>query len=182
MPRVITFSRYFPKGHPKAGQPTRFMQKMWQGLIQVGNLEYREAMRKIIRDDFNADGVHWASKEWIPKWHTIRSGNRWKVGDKFSPRVWSGKPYASKQIQFAPDIEIKKVQDFEIVILGGVICFRINDRPRGQLYPLNAHLQEIAKNDGLNTDDLISWFTCHPKARKEGFRGQILCWNQDIEY
>lgn len=36
-----------------------------------------------------------------------------KVGDKFSPRVWSGKPYRSKMITIAPDIEVKQIWDFE---------------------------------------------------------------------
>lgn len=40
------------------------------------------------------------------KYHTIRAGNRFKKGDYFSPRIWTDKPYASKQYQFHPDILI----------------------------------------------------------------------------
>lgn len=47
------------------------------------------------------------------KSHTIRSGHRWKTNEHFSPCVWSGKPYRIPQIIFTPDIEIKKIRDFE---------------------------------------------------------------------
>lgn len=93
------------------------------------------------------------------KHHTIRNGNRWKVGDKFSPRVWSGKPYASKQIAIAPDIEIKKIWDFEI---------------KDAEYYLNGKalslgdLKIVAENDGLTVDELECWFNV-----KE-FSGQIM--------
>jgi hypothetical protein len=105
-----------------------------------------------------------------PKYHTIRAGHHFKVGDFFSPRVWSGKPYASKQIQFAPDIAVKKVWDFEI---------------RDYRYWLNRKwigstsdkMLEIAINDGLGLDDLHSWFK-YPKP----FYGQIICWNENINY
>lgn len=36
------------------------------------------------------------------KHHTIRAGNRFKTGDYFSPRVWSGSPYNSKQLNMRP--------------------------------------------------------------------------------
>jgi hypothetical protein len=31
MSRVLTFSRVFPAYHPKAGQPTGFVEKIWKG-------------------------------------------------------------------------------------------------------------------------------------------------------
>lgn len=62
---------------------------------------------KELEEVFNHDKfINGFSKE-----HTIRKGKRWKVGDKFSPRIWSGKPYKSKQIILAPDTEIKQVFD-----------------------------------------------------------------------
>lgn len=39
MSRVITFSRFFPKTHPKAGNPTFFVEKFWKGLQQIGYSE-----------------------------------------------------------------------------------------------------------------------------------------------
>jgi hypothetical protein len=103
-----------------------------------------------------------------PKYHTIRAGHRWKVGDKFSPRVWSGKAYRSKQFIIGPDIEVKKVWDIEkhhdfFMINGNGVLAR--------------EVSELAKNDGLDELDLRHWFGKEPK-----FSGQIICWNDKIEY
>jgi hypothetical protein len=159
MSRVITFSRQFPSYHPKKGQPTYFVEKVCRG-IHSWSKEAKEI----------CDLDVWASC--IPKNHTIRAGKRWKVGDKFSPRVWSGKPYNSKQIIIAPDIEIKKVWDFEIK--DGL--FFIGE----DLYAYNSSvelLDKLAENDGLNQIDLLNWFK-YPKE----FSGQIISWNDKIEY
>jgi hypothetical protein len=105
------------------------------------------------------------------KHHTIRAGHRWKVGDLFSPRVWSGKPYNSKQIVIANDIQIKKIFDFELTFDD---LFFINDN----LYAYSSShdaLEALAKNDGLSQVDLLNWFN-------KPFKGQIICWNENIEY
>jgi hypothetical protein len=176
MARVITFSRYFPFYHPKAGEPTYFVEKIWNGLpIQVSY--------KMICD-LNPDKPidllwsFWRSIDYsyendsmTHKHHTIRAGHRWKAGDWFSPRVWSGKPYNSKMITIAPDIQIKKVWPLEINYPEpGFVMFSIN----GMCMPI----VEIAKNDGLTDDDLINWFM----NAKEGEPYQIICWNESINY
>jgi hypothetical protein len=97
MSKVITFSRVFPKYHPKAGQPTYFVEKFLSSINYKYYDEDRQFNPRLSVDIFE------------PKHHTIRNGNRWKVGDKFSPRVWSGKPYNSKQIILSDDVEIKQI-------------------------------------------------------------------------
>jgi len=180
MSRVMTFSRTFPAYHQKAGDPTYFVEKLSEGLWDRKDpelLEFYEDMlvqknnklwnshQNIITDFyFNLD---W-KKEYIPKHHTIRAGNNWKVGDKFRPRVWSGKPYNSPQITIAPDIEIVKVWKFDCDIEG---VFYLDGKW------IDVTSTELPKNDGLNTDDLLDWF---PVGKI--FSGQILCWNKDIEY
>ncbi|WP_315823031.1 hypothetical protein [Paraflavitalea speifideaquila] len=88
----------------------------------------------------------------LPKAHTIRAGNRWKAGDLASLRVWTGRPYNSKQIEFA-QVEVKKTWDISIaddfLHLGNGISGFNEDHPLIQL---------IAKNDGLSPTDFISWF------------------------
>jgi len=101
MSRIITFSRTFPAYHPKKGQPTYFVEKLLSSINYKYYDEDRQFNPRLSVDSFE------------PKHHTIRSGNRWKVGDKFSPRVWSGKPYNSKMITIAPDIEIKQIWGFQ---------------------------------------------------------------------
>jgi len=165
MSRVIIFSRNFPAYHPRKGEPTYFVEKILIGL----------GAKNIFHNIQDLDQLQILTAE--VKGHTIRKGNRWKVGDKFSPRVWSGKPYASKQIIIAPDIEVKKVWD--IYMVWGGYNFFISTK--GQDKPISVDM--AAKNDGLVTEDFINWFCVTKKSRKGGnFSGQIICWNENINY
>lgn len=190
MAKVLTFSRYFPAYHPKAGEPTYFVEKMWKSL------------EKLLPDQF-ADIVYEGGKKLgylyvdeilsivdaeTPKFHTIRGGNRFKAGDFFKPVFWgndinpkSGRsgPYHSKQIQFAPLIEVKKTWDFTLTWDDDVD--EIDVRIGGKWFcQLGAHATvELAKNDGLYMSDFIDWFV---KKKFEPFSGQIICWDESINY
>ena len=110
------------------------------------------------------------------KFHTLRAGSRWKVGDKFSPRVWSGKPYKSKQIIIAPDIEIKKIWNVEIFIASNQLHIGIRqDEKTHQLLSFG----EVAWNDGLSFEDMKDWFAVKPN---KAFIGQIICWKEGVNY
>ena len=175
MSRVITFSRFFPATHPRKGEPTYFVEHIWDSLMDAAEL----SMSKVVELSRSTgigelDFYKLRATEPQPKHHTIRAGNRWKVGDKFSPRVWSGKPYASKQIIIAPDIEIKKI--WNIGMTWGDYSWFISHDGR----PLSLDL--IAKNDGLETSDFKSWFHVHKRTSYGSFAGQILCWNESINY
>ncbi len=159
MSRVMTFSRVFPSYHPKAGEPTYFVEKIWES-IKMKDPDY---ISQFIWGD-------WLDQKFEPKHHTIRAGHRWKVGDKFSPRVRSGKPYQSKQIIIAPDIEVKKVWNIRI----DYIVHWIDSS--GRMFAIDD--DELAKNDGLGIQDFVDWFD----TRNGPFIGQIICWNDSIEY
>ena len=182
MSKVIIFSRQFPKYHPKAGQPTYFVEKIWE-VIGLPEKEYSFNLPDEYCNFLRKDSAEiWA------KYHTIRAGNRWIVGDKFSPRVWSGKPYKSKNIIFAKDIEIKKTWKFEIK------CER-NSEMRDdysnfiyidkKLVMENDYLK-LAKNDGLTEKDFCDWFNIESRGEEFKkpmfFSGQIICWNEKIVY
>jgi hypothetical protein len=93
-----------------------------------------------------------------------------------SLRIWSGLPYRSKQIEFA-QVEVKKVWEIEITIVNGAIGIKINGVTiKGMAGP------GIAKNDGLEWIDFVNWFNIHPKKKQQVFTGQIICWNDKIEY
>jgi len=182
MAKVITFSRTFPSYHPKAGEQTYFVEKFWISLIQEGELSIGrvcELSQETGIGDLDIYSIRRLDLK--PKHHTIRVGNRWKVGDKFSPRVWSGKPYNSKQIIIAPDIEIKKVYDFKIEVDADYVCILIDDWPffeENSKFVVNTGAIEIlAENDGLSVQDLKDWF----KWGKP-LKGQIICWNESVEY
>lgn len=166
MAKVITFSRTFPVYHPKAGKPTFFVEKFLKSIDEAHQLNVWD------RSDLSFIN-QWTLTECEPKHHTIRVGNRWKLGDKFSPRIWSDKPYKSKQIQFAPDTEIKKIYDIEMDAEG---VFYIN----GKYVDVTSSIcdgRTVADNDGLSSDDLLDWF---PVGKP--FKGQIICWNENINY
>ena len=176
MSKVITFSRTYPFYHPRKGEETFFVEKIWKFIYDAYEgsnnplAGYWENYDYTLGIDYNiSHNIH----NHYPKSHTIRNGNRWKVGDMFSPRIWSGKPYNSPQIIIGPDIEIKKIWRFDIEPLGGD-------------YLLNGHklnfdtLKIIAQNDGFTElDDFEPWFNV---KRNKGFCGQIICWNDKIEY
>lgn len=168
MAKVITFSMAFPSYHPKAGQPTFFVEKFLNSIYNEHWFD-TEFPELIFGSPISDDKKH----------HTIRAGNRWKVGDKFSPRVWgtdinpkSGRsgPYHSKQIIIAPDIEIKKVWDFEIKTDGRIYTSFINGDNVSQ-----DKMEVVAMNDGLSLSELYNWFN-------KSFEGQIICWNENINY
>ncbi len=176
MAKVITFSRTFPAYHSKKGQPTFFLEMVQGSLYNLG---------VDLKDFIKHPDIHMSNNMWnkSPKNHTIRSGNRWKAGDYFSPRVWGNNinpkngrsgPYHSNQITFAPDTLIVKTWDFEIC--GGE--FKINDKVyNGESEAIFEKLEEVAKNDGLDRHDLLEWFK-YPKP----FKGQIICWNESVSY
>lgn len=171
MSRVITFSQKFPAYHPRRGEPTNFVEQIYNFLYKQKTGDWSDAP-----GNASAYVVDLNTEIENIKGHTIRKGHRWKVGDKFSPRVWSGKPYFSNQITIAPDIEIKKVWDFKIE--GEVFRMRRTDRPDYNWFILGYHdLKVIAANDGLSVEDFYSWFQ-YPKP----FDGQIICWNESINY
>lgn len=167
--RVITFSTKFPANHPRKGEPTFFVEKIWQGLNSFPLMPDEIALPDPRLEEHLKN--HY-TKFYDEKWHTIRGGNRWKVGDWFSPRIWSGKPYQSKQIQFALPIQIKKIWNFKSV--GDY--FYLNEKQ------FDVTSSDLPLNDGLSTEDFLAWFDIHPKKNHLCFCGQVLCWGESIEY
>lgn len=169
MARTILFSRQYPSYHPRKGEPTYFVEKFLKAFEKEPWYADRiYEMGKSLGYAYVDDMLNVCDMV-TPKYHTIRSGNRWKIGDKFSPRFWSGKPYNSKQIIIGPDIEIKMIWDFEIKNE----LFLIHDK---MCTTESFVVMNLAKNDGLTVKDLLSWFQ-YPKP----FKGQIICWH-DIKY
>lgn len=186
MSRVMTFSRVFPSYHPKKSSQSNFVEKIHYSIWSSVSDDYidmidfiRDANKHLDRVVVNAfiDSLDMETR-FDPKHHTIRAGHRWKVGDKFSPRVWSGKPYQSKQIIIAPDIEVKKVWDVRIDLADQYETVYILDE-NGDQKDVDESL--LAKNDGLSDEDFYDWFDT-PKNRKSIFKGQIIAWNENINY
>ena len=178
--KVLTFSRHFPKGHPKAGQPTFFIEQTLNVVLPrgengiVNRNDINPAILPLINDFVLLAGEH-------RKHHTIRASNRFKPGDMASLRVWSGLPYRSKQIEFA-QVEVKKTWGFNIHIVGDDLMWQVPGSGSGSFDTKSESLKIIASNDGLEIRDFIDWFTIHPKAIGQAFTGQIITWSPNINY
>ena len=104
---------------------------------------------------------------------TIRNGHRWKEGDVFSPRRWSGKPYRSPMITLADPITVIKVYNFEKRSINDPYWYL-----DGRKIISKDLLYLIAKNDGFEHSshgyaDLKEWLR-FPTP----FDGQIICWGE----
>ena len=95
----------------------------------------------------------------IAKGTTIRAGNRWKAGDVFQPRIWTGKPYQSPQLAFMPELTILGTQSFEH---DGKGKFFLEGSELGFM-----QVQKIAAHDGLSPRSFVAWFS-------KPFKGQRL--------
>lgn len=192
MSKIITFSRYFPAHHPRKGKPTNFVEKIFTSFRETVHFRPNEPTHfyvdpqnlyelnkhlpfNLISDFVKEIGNY--SDKFDPKFHTIRAGNRWKVGDKFSPRVWSGKPYRSKQIIIAPDIEVKKVWKFDIENKDVFIDSQIVFDSESGFIEKSKMINAVAFADGLTVENFTAWFQ-YPKP----FSGQIISWNENINY
>lgn len=175
--KYIMFSKTFPAEHPRKGEPTWFVQKiLWSTLIMAGRSDlepYPSPAGKIVKD--------------LPKYHTIRGGfdegrgiplTRWEVGEIFSARIWEGKPYASKQSEFA-QLQIKQIWDITIDA-NGVISM---GKPGEQQYYISEEMEiKLANNDGLSLEDFQEWLVMPVFRKAKEWRGQIICWSDAINY
>lgn len=183
MAKVITVSQKFPAHHPKAGQPTHFVEKTWCSLGGVLD-EYRKPWENY--QDFH-NSILWSYRMYGSKHHTVRLGRRWKTGDMASIRTWgtdvnpksnrSG-PYHSKQIVLAPDVEVTVTN---VIISYDPYNFQpiriITDTSNQHTL---IHPRKLAENDGLELDDFKAWF--FPKEKNQAIEAQIICWNKNIKY
>lgn len=164
MGKVIILGRSFPAYHPKSGEPTWFVEKVWGSLLSCGKMSifdtigYEAEYQKYFPCGDNPNESVAAHS---PKHHTIQPSKQWKTGDMASIRVWSGKPYRSQQIAIAPDVRIT-VKEFEIDKLGHIFI----DGKKCEY-----DVETLAVNDGLDIDDMFSLFNVLP------FSGQMLIWS-----
>lgn len=161
---VLMISRVFPKQHPRAGDQTQFIPKIIAAC--GGEVMYEFNGKKYLYDRKKDYEEQCFINGWTPKRHTIRSNyDLWKKrADKInageavlSLRQWSGKPYASKQIEFMQleNINVQPVKIYD--------CRLKVDRGKNKnLYATTGdrHIifNDLVKNDGLNFRDFCDWF------------------------
>lgn len=178
----IKFARKYLKAHPKHGQETFFIEKIWSNDDALSPPYIKPVSTSILEKEFD----NYTKNTYHPKGHTIRKGDRWKAGDLFDATVWTADPYNSKVITFAKDIKVVKTHSFEIkdnsiyidkYKIGGID--KKEDNIFGVPYYLYgvSNIELIAKNDGLELQDFLDWFKF-----PEPFYGQIIVWREDIDY
>jgi len=125
---VIIVSEKFMKGHPKAGEPTHFVDKI-----------------------LNEEKIHTIRENgplWEKRIKEVQAGRA-----VLSLRVWTGKPYRSKQKEV---LKLTKfdgvgVQQLDFKDTGPYVDFLIPMNPKTSI-PI------LANNDGLETHDFMFWF------------------------
>ncbi|MFY9159658.1 hypothetical protein [Aquirufa ecclesiirivi] len=134
---VLTVSRYFPSTHPRKGEDTGFIDKILTTIMGAPDL------RKIhtIRGNYEL---------WEKRIKEVQDGKA-----ILSLRYWEGKPYDSKQVEFArldknSGIGIQKLvfldENFEMPFI-----FENGYASLNSIFTL-------AKNDGLSFEDFKAWF------------------------
>lgn len=139
---VLMLSQVFPADHPRAGEPTGFQKKL-QGALNGWRSDIVFAKLHTIRANYTL---------WAKRFEQIERGEAC-----LSIRQWSGKPYASKQVEIARLTKEDGIglQKFEVSAnyagINNWQHFKIDDR--GYM-----SINDIPKKDGLTREDWIAWF------------------------
>lgn len=154
---TLNFMKQFPDG-----APTYFREKIRYGINIFVNLEDCLLVFPTELTDEYYPPIE-------PKIHTFRRGNRWKAGIPIDFKQWSGLPYKSKTITFAPRIPCTGQQ--KIFIQSPSLSTKsrifIDGKPLA-----DEKINQLAINDGFNDEKhLFNYFTDH-------FEGQIVHWTQ----
>jgi hypothetical protein len=127
---VLTVSEFFPKTHKKAGKPTGFPL----AIKQYDKIH-------TIRGNYDL---------WAKRFEKINKGEA-----ILSVRIWSDKPYQSKQVEI---FRFDKSQGIGLQKLNQPNNFVFADINEKQI-----DWELVAKNDGLSFEDFCDWF----KVRSE---------------
>ena len=136
---VITLSQVFPTTHPKAGIPTGFEHKL-QAAIN-GWSDHAHLKLHTIRANYPL---------WAKRFEQIERGEAY-----LSVRQWSGKPYASKQVEIA-----------RLTKEDGIGLQKLIYKKENRLSPARYTIEDceidtrmLAENDGLTLADWEAWFS-----------------------
>lgn len=127
---VITVSKEFMKSHPRSGEPTNFVESILCG-----------TKKHTLRGNY---------KYWKNIVDQVNSGKA-----ALSARTWIGKPYKSKQQEFAKfySLGIQKC-----LVLPQTECVVVESKDKNSNLVYDFAAFDIEKNDGLSAADFWSWF------------------------
>ncbi len=131
---VITISKSFPAYHPRKGQDTDFLSRI-----------LNTSKKHTIRENYA-----W----WKNRLDEVNKGNA-----VLSLRQWTGKPYNSKQKEFA-ELTSVTYQEFEFKHDDECMAPYID----GKQVNVDDFI-DVCENDGLGKTDFLAWFK-YPKPFK----------------
>ena len=140
---VLTLSQTFPAKHPKAGQPTGFVEKLRTGHVEKHETLYPAKIKiHTIRGNYPM---------WSKRFEEIDKGDAC-----LSLRIWSGKPYHSKQIEIARLTKEDGIGLEKLEITGNYAGFN-----NWQHFNIDGHgymsINDLPNSDGLDRYDWIAW-------------------------
>ena len=151
---IVTLSKTFLKGHPRAGEPTYFAEKFFKG---------QGKYRAEIDEEFG--------RLLIPKIHTMRANyGMWakriaevQRGEAIlSVRVWSGAPYRSAQVTLANLDHTSGLGVQELRFMSKSIYSPYIGPIDEYTVSINFSDRKIlSDNDGLSLDDWQDWFASY---------------------
>lgn len=166
------------------GKETYFPEKIIAGLVQEKIIPISKAS-ELIRDSgypeshpmYYIDTCREYFRTINPKFHTFRPNLKgaWKPGVMIDFMFWSGRPYWSKPVRFAPRLPVVSVQNIRIsytaipyppaVFVGNGLMRRLKPE----------EVEVLARNDGFDSiSDFFKWFN-------KDFQGSIIHWT-DLKY
>lgn len=153
-------------------QPTNFIDKIWQSLlrdnIEMNFVEFNTKFKEMLPVIGETKVGSFPQKK-----HTIRTdkNNRWVKGSNIHFKTWSGRPYHSKNINFAPIIKVVSTQKIEILYkdIDGFKLEVATVYVDGVWLP-GDEVETLAINDGFaNIADFFAYFN-------QSFTGKIIHW------
>jgi hypothetical protein len=165
---VLMVAKYFPAGHPRAGEETYFKQKIMLNVKEPDvpyDIEVHSKKQKFILDTTAYKNQLAFDNGWSIKKHTIRTNyDLWaRRAEKInhgeavlSLRQWSGKPYRSKQEEF---LRLEKISVQMIALNNrGIIIHENNNFVKWKEYAWS-DLPVLITNDGFGRwIDFFRWF------------------------
>lgn len=163
MIKELRFSKTFLKGHPKYGQDTFFVEKIWSNNDPFDPPYIKPYSTKLLPKEYE----NYLKNDFFPMGQTIRKSTSWREGDLFDATTWAERPYTTPPAIIAKDIKILKIYLFKVLEDG---LMYINNN---LIYPHTIGI--LAQNTGLSSEDFVAWYT-------SPFEGQILVWKESINY
>ena len=144
---VLTLSQVFPATHPRKGEKTMFLEKFFNGLGKPIQEPYYDPETLCNPQKLHTIRANYPL--WRKRFNEIDAGNAC-----LSIRQWTGKPYASQQVEIARLTKEDGIglQKLEISTAGLAI---IDGEPK---WTTKAEWTFLANNDGLRLKDWEDWF------------------------